>query len=317
MDRGRAPAWYELCARRPRATALAGATCLAFTAILYRLSAVSPTTATVFRCAYALPLLWPWARHEDRTLGKRPPASRRLALIAGVLFAADLVAWQDAILAIGAGLATVIANMQVVIVALLGWILLKDRPAPGVLVAIPLLVIGTVGVSGVLDRGAYGSSPGRGVASGIAAALCYAGYLLLMRQGNPDRRLAGPLLDATATASLGGLVAGVVAGNLSVRPSWPAHGWLALMALTSQIAGYGLVTLSLPRLPPASASALLMAQPVATLLLAAVILGEWPSTLQILGTGCILVGLAVVIAPPRRWAGSSQTERRHATTREH
>jgi hypothetical protein len=47
---------------RPRVAALAGAGCLAFTAILYRLSGTSPTTATVFRCAYALPVLFALAR---------------------------------------------------------------------------------------------------------------------------------------------------------------------------------------------------------------------------------------------------------------
>jgi hypothetical protein len=54
--------FYAPLLARPRLAALAGAGCLAFTAILYRLSGTSPTTATVFRCAYALPVLLALAR---------------------------------------------------------------------------------------------------------------------------------------------------------------------------------------------------------------------------------------------------------------
>ena len=290
--------------------ALAGAGCLAFTAILYRLSGTSATTATVFRCAYALPVLLALTRYEDRVLGRRSTDRRRLCLLAGVLFAGDLVAWQDAIQHIGAGLATVVANMQVVILVILAWLLFKERPASRVLVGVVLLVIGMIGVSGVLEREAFGADPKRGVLTGIVAALLYAGYLLLMRQGNPDRRLAGPLLDASVAATAAGLVGGWFAGTLALRPSWPAHGWLALMALTSQVIGYGLVNLSLPQLSVVLTSILLMAQPVATLMLGAIILDEWPSRLQLLGTGFILLGILVAsmvgeTAETRRSSASS------------
>jgi drug/metabolite transporter (DMT)-like permease len=63
------------------------------------------------------------------------------------------------------------------------------------------------------------------------------------------------------------------------------------MALTSQVIGYGLVNLALPELPAVLTSVLLMAQPVATLGLAAVILDERPAPLQLGGTALILAGI--------------------------
>jgi drug/metabolite transporter (DMT)-like permease len=238
-------------------------------------------------------MLLPLARYENRALGPRAPGTRVPCLLAGLCFAGDLIAWQQAIQHIGAGLATVLANMQVVIVAILGWVLFKERPSSRALGAIALLAMGIVGVSGVLERGALGTSPGRGVASGIAAASFYAGYLLLMRRGNPDRRLAGPLVDACLAATAGAVAAGGARGDFAPRPTWPAHGWLLTMALTSQVIGYGLVNLALPELPAVLTSVLLMAQPVATLGLAAVILDERPSPLQLGGTALILVGILV------------------------
>ncbi len=44
--------------RHPARAALAGALAIAFSAILYRTSEVSPETGAFFRCAYALPILW-------------------------------------------------------------------------------------------------------------------------------------------------------------------------------------------------------------------------------------------------------------------
>ncbi|MBV9716071.1 MAG: hypothetical protein JOZ64_11900, partial [Solirubrobacterales bacterium] len=43
--------------RVARACALAGAVAIAFSSILVRLSHASPSTAAIFRCAYALPAL--------------------------------------------------------------------------------------------------------------------------------------------------------------------------------------------------------------------------------------------------------------------
>ncbi len=74
------------------------------------------------------------------------------------------------------------------------------------------------------------------------------------------------------------------------------------MALTSQVAGYGLINLSLPRLPAAVTSVLLLIQPVITVVAAAILLGERPSTLQLLGVAALLVGVVIAAGPgrPRR-----------------
>ena len=69
-------------------------------------------------------------------------------------------------------------------------------------------------------------------------------------------------------------------------PSWPSHGWLALLAVTSQVLGWLLISVSLPRLPAALTSVLLLVQPVGSVALAIVILGEDPSALQLAGRPC-------------------------------
>lgn len=285
--------------RRPVATAVAGAGCIAFSGVLVRLADVAPATAAVFRCLYALPLLLLLARGEDRRFGPRSRRDRRLALLAGVCFAVDLVTWHAVIAAVGAGLGTVLGNLQVVVVGLAAWVFLGERPGRGLAVAVPVVLVGVVLVAGAVGEGAYGANPALGVALGGVTSLAYAGFILVLRQGSSDRRrVAGPLCDATVTAAVLSGVLGAALGDVDLVPSWPQHGWLVLLALTSQVAGWLLISASLPRLPAALTSLILLLQPVAALVLGAVLLGEDPSTVQVIGVVVILAG--VLVATSRR-----------------
>lgn len=284
----------------PTQLALAGALTIAFSAILVRLAHASPSTAAIYRCVYALPLLGALAWRESRLAGPRDPRQRLLALIAGVFFAADLIFWHHAIADVGAGLATVLGNLQVAFVPVVAWLVLSERPSRRVVATLPLVLIGVVLVSGAVGRGAYGRDPAQGVVFGVLTGITYAGFILLLRSSGSDlRRAAGPLFEATAVAAVVAIAAGLVVGDADLAPSWPAHGWLVLLALSSQVVGWLLIASSLPRLPAAQTSVLLTIQPVGSMLLAALIFGEDPSAAQLLGVLAILGGLVAVTSGGR------------------
>jgi drug/metabolite transporter (DMT)-like permease len=287
-----------------RACALLGAVAIAFSSILVRLSHASPSTAAIFRCAYALPVLGVFAWWEDRRLGRRAWTDRRVAIAAGMFFAADLILWHHSIQDVGAGLATVLANVQVVLVPVVAWAVLSERPGRQVLAALPLALIGVVLISGALEHGAYGRDPAWGAVFGLAAGLAYVGFLLLLRRGGADvRRPAGPLFDATLTATVCAVIAGVVIGDARLIPTWPGAGWLVTLALTSQVLGWLLISISLPRLPAAQTSLMLTVQPVGSVALAAAIFGESPSGLQLGGVALVLSALLVATRPLGRHQG--------------
>jgi len=108
--------------------AFAGALTIAFSAILVHQADVHPATAAVYRCAFALPLLGLLAWRERRRFGPRAPGQQRLAMAAGLFFAVDLICWHQAIADVGAGLATVLGNLQVVLVGFTAWLVLSERP---------------------------------------------------------------------------------------------------------------------------------------------------------------------------------------------
>jgi drug/metabolite transporter (DMT)-like permease len=288
----------SLAARLPSADgnarlfAVLGAVAIAFSSILVRLSHASPSTAAIFRCGYALPLLGLLAWREDRRLGSRSWRERRVAVASGIFFAADLILWHHSIGDVGAGLATVLANVQVVLVPLVAWALLAERPGRRVLAALPVALLGVLLISGALEHGAYGRDPARGTLYGLGAGVAYVGFLLLLRRGGADlRRPAGPLFDATATAAVICVAAGLVIGDADLAPDWPGVGWLVTLALTSQVLGWLLITTSLPRLPAAMTSLLLTVQPVGSVAIAALIFGESPSGLQLIGVAAVLTAL--------------------------
>jgi drug/metabolite transporter (DMT)-like permease len=286
--------------RRPGAVAVAGALTIAFSAILVKLADVEPATAAIFRCLYALPVLGLLAWLEDRRYGRRPWRERRIAIPAGVFFAADLIFWHHSIADVGAGLATVLGNTQVVVVPFAAWLVLHERVEARLLAALPLVCSGVVLISGVLETGAYGDHPIRGVVYGLLTGLSYAAFILVLRQAGADlRRPAGPLFDATAVATVAALIAGIAVGEADLVPSWPAHAWLVVLALTSQVLGWLLITVSLPRLPAALTSVTLTIQPVGSVLLGVILLGEEPSALQLAGVACILAGLLAIARRPR------------------
>jgi drug/metabolite transporter (DMT)-like permease len=127
------------------------------------------------------------------------------------------------------------------------------------------------------------------------------GFLLLLRRGGSDlRRVAGPLFDATAVATVFCVAAGLVVGDADLTPGWPGVGWLIVLALTSQVIGWLLIGTSLPRLPAAITSLVLCVQPVGSVALAALILGESPDAVQLIGVAVVLAAVLVATRPASR-----------------
>ena len=285
---------------RPLLSALSGAVIISFSAIFYQLSDVSPSTGTFFRALYALIALQLLAS-LDRTPVVRTRRERTIAFAGGIFLAVDVWLWQTAIGHIGTGLATLIANSQVVIVSLVAWAVLAERPSRRTFVSMPIVMGGLVLITGLGGADAFGSNPVLGVVIAACAAFFYSAFLMLYRQSNTS---LGPVVrvlrDVVFGSLIGGLAAGLLSGDLDFIPSWPSHGWLVALALGAQVWGWMLIGYALPRLPAAHTSFAILLQPSLTLVWGAIIFTERPSVVQWLGVGIVLAGIAAVTIPGRR-----------------
>ena len=298
---------------RGRALAAAGlgAACISASAILIKLADTGPATAAFYRCFLALPILFALAVVERRRRGPRRLAAHLGAIAAGAFLAIDLVLWNHTIADVGAGIATLLGNLQVLFVALAAWVLLRERPGRRFLVALPVVMAGVALVSGLAGAGAGDSHPLAGIVFGIGTSLSYAAFLLILRQtsaGTPH--IAGPLAEVTTTAALGSLLLGLAFGGLQLDVPWASLRWLLLVAITSQTVGWLLITSSLPKLPAAVSSLLLLLQPVAAIGLAAAVLAEWPSLAQLAGAVLVCGGVLAAsrASPPSRERDRAGTE---------
>ena len=286
--------------RRTMLIALAGAVAISFSPVFYIFSGTNPSTGAFFRMLYALPALALLA-YLVRSSDTRSSRTRWMAFGAGLILAPDMLSYHSSMIFIGIGIATLIGNSQVIIVTLASWKLFGEKPNPAILLSLPVVVVGLALISGIADSEPYGEDPVKGVIFGLMAAFFYSSFLILFRYSNRELAPSSSVqLDATAGAALGLLVLGLLPLSgyaiepLDLQPIWPGHGWLIVLALLCQVAGWLAIAHALPRLPAAHVSFAVLLQPVLTLVWGYVILDQdGHSQNQVMG---IFLVLAAIIA---------------------
>ncbi|HUR17011.1 MAG TPA: DMT family transporter [Candidatus Limnocylindrales bacterium] len=286
-------------AARPRLTAFLAAVSISFSGVLYLYSDTSPETASFFRGLYGLPILFLAAFAERKTARPMNRKAVGWAIVAGVLFAGDLIFWHHTIEYVGAGLATVLGNLQVVIVGLATWLLFGERLNRRTLIALPIMLVGVALIAGVLTGEAYGIDPPLGVFLGILTAFSYAGYLIVIRRIGRGR-LALPVAISTTSTTIVSLAVGVAIGTMQFGIALDQHFWLVLLGVSAQALGYLFISYSLPRLPAVVTSIILLTQPVIAVFLSIILVNETPSVEQLGGVALVIGGIALATVTVRR-----------------
>ncbi|MDF1564281.1 MAG: DMT family transporter [Deltaproteobacteria bacterium] len=270
-----------------------GVLCISFSAIFVRLSEVPAVQSAFWRTGYAAIFLAIVAlARRERLADLFFPGT----LVAGMLLGADFLAWHGSIVRIGAGLATVLPNLQLVGVGILGIFVFRERPRLLFWLGVPVVFAG-VWLLGVVGRPvAQGASVPLGVLLGVVTALFYTAYLLTLRWARL-RRPALSTLAVVASLTFGAaLVTGigaVVDGVAAVPEGLEANLWLLCLALGSHVGGWLLLASSIHRIPAALTSVTLLLQPVLSILWGALLLAEPIGWSQIAGAAIVLSGVAV------------------------
>lgn len=274
---------------------LAGALCLSISAILVKLAGVDAATTAVLRCVIAVLVLVPLAAREKSRRGSLSGGGVGWALLAGIALGIDYAAWTASIYYVGAGISTVLINVQVIVLPVLAFLADRETITRRFLLVLPLMLIGISLVGGLWGTSARGSQTAAGTVLGVVAGVGYGVYLFITRRASrlDPGRVVQPLTWATATAAVTATVispvsGGIHLGGISVR-SWVL---LATLAVIGQVVAWLFVHHGSIRLAPATTAGLLLVQPVLALGLSAVILSEYPTLHQLLGAGLVLVSVA-------------------------
>ena len=293
---------------------LAGALCLSISAILVKLAGVDAATTAVLRCAIAVIALGPLAWGERRRHGRLSRRGIFWAIAAGVALGIDYIAWTASIYIVGAGVATVLVNVQVIVLPLLALIVDREPVSRRFLIALPLMLLGVSLVGGIWSVAEVGDRAVLGTALGLVAGAGYGVYMFLTRRGNRRKaeRTLQPLAWASASAAVTSAIIAQFTGGLHFSGISP-RSWLYLVALAllGQVVAWLLIHHGSFHLLPTMTASLLLIQPVLALALAALILAERLSIVQIIGALVVLVAVAVANGSWRiRWGHRADKGRR-------
>lgn len=269
------------------AALLFGACVIAVSPILVRLTETGPAAAGFWRLLLALPLLGALTVRESGPPG-RPS---KLALAAGAMFAIDLGFWHYGIRFTSVANATVLSNLTPVVVTAFAWIVLKQRPGRLFLLAVAAAVFGA-SLMAAARGGGPGVDPPLGNALSAATAIWYALYMLAIGEGR-RREPAGRLMFWSSAVGAPLLLAGALGLAEGIWPAGPG-GWTACAGLGAvHVVGQGAIAWAMGRLPTATASVVVLVQPVAAALLGWALFSEAIGPLQGLGAAIALVGVAL------------------------
>lgn len=276
---------------------LLGVAAVSWAAPLIRLTHAPAEVIAALRLAIAAPpvlvgaLLW--RRHELRTLRHVDLA---LAVAAGLALACHFLAWVAAVQRTSVIASAVLVTTQPLFVAAAGRVLLGERPTGRQLLGIALATSGAALLAGgdLRDAGSLG-----GDALALLGAIFAAAYFLVgrrLRRTHSNLAYVGVVYPVAAAA----LLAAVLASGHPLL-GWPreAYGYIALLALVPQLIGHTSLNWALGSLSAVAVAIAVLGEPVGATLIAATLLDEPPTLVQLIGGATVLAGVAIALTGQR------------------
>lgn len=263
-----------------------------FAKLAYR-DGVSLSTMLFLRFAIAGAVLLAWGL-VNRLRWPRGRDLLVLVAMGAVGYVGQAYCYFSALRYASAGLVALLLYLYPAIVTILSAMVLRRTIGAGRAVAVAFALLGTaLAVGGDLH-----SEPA-GIALGIAGALVYSVYILV-GEGVMSRVGAMPAATVVVLSAAG--VYGAAAGMAGLALPQSSTGWLAVLAIaafSTLLAILGFFK-GLEKLGAADASTLSTLEPLITLGLAALVLGEAVTAVQLLGGGLILAAVIYLARRPTR-----------------
>ncbi len=247
--------------RRPLLQLLAGSVCISFSPIFIKLADVAPDTAGFYRMLFSGLALLLWI--GIARISWRMPRKAALVLAGGGLFlGVDFMCWHRSIHLLGPGLSTLLGNFQVFFTAVFSWLLLRQKLSPLFIAAVLLALTGLLLITGI-DLAGLDEGTRLGIALGLGTAVCYSGYILLIKQSMAHPAVSGVsamLVISLVCMSFMGLV--TVAGGTSFEiPDNRSLLALIGVGVLSTTLGWSLISSAMRHVPATIASLVLLLQP--------------------------------------------------------
>jgi drug/metabolite transporter (DMT)-like permease len=287
--------------RRGYLPVLAGAACISFAAFFVKGAPMDSSAIAFYRLLSGGLVMFLIAALRGQNLVP-PRAPLTFIAICGLMFSIDIIAWHKCIISVGPGIATILTNFQVIVLALIGVLFLREKMNWPQRLSIPLALGGLALLLGLHESAV---PPGilRGVGLGMISATFYAFYVLAIRrsQSVPDR--LAPVANV-AWVSLSGAVFVcaycLVSGSSLVIPDVRTGFVVAGLGVCCQALGWLLLSMGLPHLPPFRAGLLMLLQPVLAFVWDMLFYGTVTSLVNIVGAVIAIGAIGMGIYAPKK-----------------
>jgi drug/metabolite transporter (DMT)-like permease len=215
-----------------------------------------------------------------------------LTVLSGVFLALHFAVWVESVKQTSIVTSVVLVTTTPLFIGLLGGPLLGERPGRSIWLALGIAALGTVlMVSEDLDAG---GDTLRGDVFALLGALFVTGYMLAGRRVMSSGVAWLPYITISYSTSAVVLLAGAIASGEELT-GFSGHTYLMLvgLAVVPQLIGHTAFNRSLGHLPAIVVSLAVLGEPVGATVLAAVVLDEQPTLLQLLGGLVVLSGVVL------------------------
>ena len=277
----------------PYLALIIGIICLSFSAMFGKWANAPGPVIGFYRIGLATIILLPvFLYRKYRYHVKLPTSSLLFPLLGGIFTAFDHGTWNSSLRFTSAANATLLGNTAPLWVALISWLIFRQRLRGLFWIGLACALAGAVTVLG--SDFILHPTIGLGDLLAIAAGVFYAGYFVVTERGRQR-------LDTLSYVWLVDLVAAftlllITLGMRMLLTGYPAQSYLAFLgaALVSQVGGYLSIGYALGHLPASVVSPTLIGQPVVTAILAIPLLGEGLRIEQWTGGLVVLLGIYLV-----------------------
>ncbi|PIS03434.1 MAG: hypothetical protein COT85_00180 [Chlamydiae bacterium CG10_big_fil_rev_8_21_14_0_10_42_34] len=224
-----------------------------------------------------------------------------LCFLASILISMDLVMWNQSILYVGPGLATVLGNLEIVFLVIIGAVFFRERLPLKFLIMCCLIAIGIYALITpyLIDFKVQNLV---GIAVGISSSLVYSVYLLLIKTVGRENSEISILSILSVIFLFGASLLGsyiLISPSLTFAiPTWQGVACVVSNGLTCQVFGWFLISKGLKDVKLSLSGLLMLTQPSLVFIFDCFFLGRNTEWIQIFG--CILLLLAVYGASQKR-----------------
>ncbi|HEX6287680.1 MAG TPA: DMT family transporter [Herpetosiphonaceae bacterium] len=262
---------------------------------------VHPLTVSAGRVAGAAliltPLAWGWKGDELRRIDRR---DWLWGFMAGVFLALHFATWISSLAFTSVASSTALVTTNPVFVALISWLVFRERLSWGVWLGVLLTMGGSLLVGFSDGTGGSGSNPLLGDALALLGAMTVTGYFLIGRSVRARLSIVPYIWLVYSSAGIVLLAWMLLAGETLLGLPPLAYLLLLGLAIGPQLLGHTAFNWAIKYLSATFVTVAILGEPIGATVMAVLLLDQPIQPLQLIGGAVLLVGIAVATLAERQ-----------------